>query len=253
MPPRNWLMRALMSSTASPMAEGLTCSWSPTMTAPLPRYSASSPARSHWLASSTMTTSNLPWRGSKLSATRASGMIQTGTASRARVSSSRAFSCRAGRALARPLADLPLGVGPADQRLARLQPGAAQLRQPGPAVHQLHGQLAQLPLRGLQPAGQRRGRRAPRAGPAPAPAAASARPRADPAAAPGAPCTPRRRSTAAPHSGAALASLRSSSRRRVEDVRLASTAPPAAAARARRCRRPARPTADCSARHTAGV
>jgi hypothetical protein len=52
--------------------------------------------RSHWLASSITTTSKRPSRGSKLSTTRDSGMIQTGTADRARESSSRAFTCSSG-------------------------------------------------------------------------------------------------------------------------------------------------------------
>ena len=73
-------------------------------------------------------------------------MIQTGTASR--------LQLQGRSALAGPLANLPLGVGPADEGLARLQVGAAQLGQPGLAVDQLHGGLLQLAQERLHPAGQ---------------------------------------------------------------------------------------------------
>ena len=135
---------------------------------------------------------------------RLSGMIQTGTASRARVSSSRAFALQLGRALARALADLALGVGPAVQRLPRLEAVRRSCASQARAIDKLDGDLAQLLLLRLEPAGQRACRSSAARGSSSCSSCRQRQAAARSRGRTGAPWMPRRRSMAAAHCGRRL-------------------------------------------------
>ena len=117
--PRSW-----------PTAVGLTCSWSPTTSTVLPRYSAISAMTSLWLASSMITTSKRALRGSKFSTTRRQRHDPHRHSAPALPHLFCGFRPQHRHTNARALADSADGVEPADQRLALPRGGALWLERP---------------------------------------------------------------------------------------------------------------------------